>query len=63
MADFQEQGFGQSLKSILHLAININKLNPLRVGCRIELPKDLADKNKKACGKKAWKMIKIIPMK
>ena len=47
MADFQEQGSGWSLKSILHLAININKLNPFRVGCHIELPKDIADK--KAC--------------
>ena len=46
MTDFQERGSGWSLNSILHLAININKLNPLRVGCHIELPKDIADKKR-----------------
>ena len=47
MADFQEQGSSWSLKSILHLTININRYNPMRVGSYIPLPKDV--QNRKAC--------------
>ena len=41
MSDFQEQGSGWSLQSILHLTVNINKYNPMRVGSYIPLPKEI----------------------
>ena len=47
MSEFELQGSGWTLKSILHLAVNINKLNSMRAGKFIPLPKDIADK--KAC--------------
>ena len=43
LADFQEQASGWSVYSILHLVININKLNPLTIGSNISLPKDIAN--------------------
>ena len=44
---FQAQGSGWSLQAVLHLAVNINKYNPMRVGCNIQLPE--AVKNRNAC--------------
>ena len=45
MEDFQEVGSGWSLQSLLHLTININKLNPMRAGCKIDLPVDIQKKH------------------
>ena len=47
MSELQERGSGWSLKRILHLSVNINKYNAMRVGSYIPLPKDIY--NKKAC--------------
>ena len=47
MSELQERGSGWSLKRILHLVVNINKYNAMRVGSYIPLPKDIHDK--KAC--------------
>ena len=47
MSEFEEQDSGWSLKRILHLAVNINKYNPMRVGSYIPLPKVI--QNRKAC--------------
>ena len=47
MEEFQEKDSGWSLRSILHLAIHINKLNPMRGSCKVPLPDDI--KKKHAC--------------
>ena len=47
MSEFQEQGSGWSLQCILHLTVNINKYNPMRVGSYIPLS-DLI-KKRNAC--------------
>ena len=47
MSEFEEKGSGWSLQQIIHLAVNINKLNPMRAGCDIDLPKEI--EIKKAC--------------
>ena len=47
MQEFEDGPLGQSLDAILHLKIEIIKLNPMRAGCHISLPKDIA--NKRAC--------------
>ena len=47
MCEFEEKGSGWSLQKIIHLALNINKLNPMRAGCGINLPEVI--KRKKAC--------------
>ena len=48
MSELQERASGWSLKHILHLTVNINKYNAMRIGSYIPLPKDIRDK--KACG-------------
>ena len=47
MSELQERGSGWSLKRILHLVVNINKYNYMRLASYIPLPKDIKDK--KAC--------------
>ena len=47
MEEFKERDSGWSLRSILNLCININKLNPMRGNSHIELPEFI--KRKKAC--------------
>ncbi|KAG7196406.1 hypothetical protein KM043_000043 [Ampulex compressa] len=47
MEEFQERDSGWSLKAILGLTVNINKLNPLKGSSYIVLPSFIADK--KAC--------------
>ncbi|XP_076632284.1 uncharacterized protein LOC143347188 [Colletes latitarsis] len=39
MEEFQCEGSGWKLHAISHMSININKYNPLRVGCCVEVPK------------------------
>jgi len=34
----------RALSRILNLTINVNKLNPLRAGCHIEMPREIATK-------------------
>ena len=46
MNEFEEQDWGWSLLRILHLAVNINKYNPMRVGSYIPIPKII--QNRKA---------------
>ncbi|XP_067216712.1 uncharacterized protein [Linepithema humile] len=38
LEEFQERDSGWALSRILNLMINVNKFNPLRAGCYIELP-------------------------
>ncbi|XP_067204246.1 uncharacterized protein [Linepithema humile] len=38
LEEFQERDSGWALSRILNLTVNVNKLNPLRAGCHIELP-------------------------
>lgn len=45
--EFEHAGSGWSLEELLHIKINIAKLNPMRAGCYIDLPKDI--KAKRAC--------------
>ena len=47
MEEFQERESSWSLKSILHLVVNIYKFNPMRGSSYIDLPSFI--KNKKAC--------------
>ncbi|XP_067204594.1 uncharacterized protein [Linepithema humile] len=41
LEEFQERDSGWALSRILNLTINVNKLNPLRAGCNIELPRKI----------------------
>ncbi|XP_012227061.2 uncharacterized protein, partial [Linepithema humile] len=41
LEEFQERDSGWALSRILNLTINVNKLNPLRAGCHIELPRKI----------------------
>ncbi|XP_025265533.1 uncharacterized protein LOC105250885 [Camponotus floridanus] len=41
LEEFQERDSGWALSRILNLTVNINKYNPLRVGCHIELPREI----------------------
>lgn len=42
MEEFQERDSGWALSKILHLMINVNKYNPLRVGCyNVKIPKQI----------------------
>ncbi|XP_077278952.1 uncharacterized protein LOC143906629 [Temnothorax americanus] len=43
--EFQERDSGWALTRILNLTVNVNKYNPLRVGCHLELSKDIKVKN------------------
>ena len=47
MSEFEEKGSGWRLQQIIHLAVNINKLNPMRDSCDIALPKEIG--NRKEC--------------
>ena len=47
MQDFEDGPSEQSLDAIFHLKIEIMKLNPMRAGSSIPLPRDIA--NKVAC--------------
>jgi len=44
LEEFQECDSGWALSRILNLTINVNKLNPLRAGCHIEMPWEIATK-------------------
>ncbi|KYM84281.1 hypothetical protein ALC53_05374 [Atta colombica] len=44
LEEFQERDSGWTLLRILNLTINVNKLNPLRAGCHIEVPREIATK-------------------
>ncbi|XP_077262575.1 uncharacterized protein LOC143897644 [Temnothorax americanus] len=39
--EFQERDSGWALSRILNLTVNVNKCNPMRVGCWMEIPRDL----------------------
>nr|XP_012233564.1 PREDICTED: uncharacterized protein LOC105678640 [Linepithema humile] len=41
LEEFQERNSGWALSRILNLTINVNKLNPLRAGCHIELSRKI----------------------
>ncbi|KYN21204.1 hypothetical protein ALC57_06432 [Trachymyrmex cornetzi] len=41
LEEFQERDSGWVLSRILNLAVNANKLNPLRAGCHIKLPREI----------------------
>ncbi|KYN21790.1 hypothetical protein ALC57_05831, partial [Trachymyrmex cornetzi] len=41
LEEFQERDSGWALSRILNLAVNANKLNPLRAGCHIKLPREI----------------------
>ena len=45
MEEFKKKDSGWSLHSIVHLAVHINKLNPLRGSCDISLPEDIRKKH------------------
>ena len=44
LEEFQECDSGWALSRILNLTVNVNKLNPLRAGCHIEVPWEIAIK-------------------
>ena len=44
MKEFNEQGSGWNLKSILHLTVNMNKFNPMRGSSFIKTPSFIAKK-------------------
>jgi len=44
LKEFQEHDSGWTLLRISNLTINVNKLNLLRAGCHIEVPRELATK-------------------
>ncbi|XP_071570633.1 uncharacterized protein [Temnothorax nylanderi] len=46
LEEFQERDSGWALSRILNLTVNVNKYNPLRAGCYINLPQEI--KSKKA---------------
>ncbi|XP_018393244.1 PREDICTED: uncharacterized protein LOC108772246 [Cyphomyrmex costatus] len=41
LEEFQERDSGWALSRILNLIVNANKLNPLRAGCHIKLPREI----------------------
>ncbi|KYQ51880.1 hypothetical protein ALC60_09013 [Trachymyrmex zeteki] len=41
LEEFQERHRGWALSRILNLTVNANKLNPLRMGCHIKLPREI----------------------
>ncbi|XP_067208470.1 uncharacterized protein, partial [Linepithema humile] len=41
LEEFQERDSGWALSRILNLTVNVNKFNPLRAGCNIELPRKI----------------------
>nr|XP_012217214.1 PREDICTED: uncharacterized protein LOC105669052 [Linepithema humile] len=41
LEEFQERDSGWTLSRILNLTVNVNKFNPLRAGCNIELPRKI----------------------
>ncbi|XP_071640905.1 uncharacterized protein [Temnothorax longispinosus] len=45
LEEFQERDSGWALTRILNLTVSVNKYNPLRAGCHLELPKDIKVKN------------------
>lgn len=44
LEEFQERDSGWALSRILNLTINVNKFNPLRAGCYIQLPSYIVSK-------------------
>ncbi|KYN10054.1 hypothetical protein ALC57_17743, partial [Trachymyrmex cornetzi] len=44
LEEFQERDSGWALSRIMNLTININKCNPLRAGCRFEVPREIMTK-------------------
>ncbi|XP_071635068.1 uncharacterized protein [Temnothorax longispinosus] len=45
LEEFQERDSGWALTRILNLTKSVNKYNPLRAGCHLELPKDIKVKH------------------
>ena len=41
LEEFQERDSGWALSRILNLTVNVNKYNPLHVGCHIDLPQEI----------------------
>lgn len=44
LEEFQERDSGWALSRILNLTVNVNKYNPLRAGCHIQLPREITTK-------------------
>ncbi|KYN18651.1 hypothetical protein ALC57_09033 [Trachymyrmex cornetzi] len=44
LEEFQERDNGWTLSRILNSTVNVNKLNPMRAGCHIEVPREIASK-------------------
>ena len=44
LEEFQERDSGWALSRILNLTINVNKCNPMRAGCHINLPREIVTK-------------------
>jgi len=42
--EFQERDSGWALSRILNVTFNVTKLNPMRVGCHIEMLREIATK-------------------
>ena len=41
LEEFQERDSGWALSRILNLTVNVNKYNPMRAGCRAEIPREI----------------------
>lgn len=39
--EFQERDSGWALSKILNLTVNVNKYNPMRAGCQVQLPREI----------------------
>jgi len=66
LEEFQEHDSGWTLLRISNLTINVNKLNLLRAGCHIEVPREIAMKRvisvrttDNACF--AWSVVAALP--
>ncbi|XP_071573140.1 uncharacterized protein [Temnothorax nylanderi] len=44
LEEFQERDSGWALTRILNLTVNVNRYNPLRAGCHLQLPQDIKSK-------------------
>ncbi|XP_070169385.1 uncharacterized protein [Polyergus mexicanus] len=41
LQEFQERDSGWALSRILNLTVNVNRYNPMRAGCRVEIPREI----------------------
>jgi len=44
LEEFQERDSGWALSRIFDLTVNVNRYNPMRVGCYVKLPRDITIK-------------------